>query len=509
MVRLRCPICGWEQKGDSPTVCARDSCGVGLLRTENRLRPRTFQLVNHFSLCVLPFSFADPEGQPVLDRLLASSRWKERIFSLSNAADVERTEYFLPYIRRFLFPGLDKAAPRSAKEGTCWHFDFDLARLGTVTPAGLPLELHAHDNRKNLDYLYPLMLEKVELLVFRYRVGFLIFQYQNSETGATLFDQMDALVYLRTLAPLYPGFQMPDLAAGPHRYRMPGLLRYLLAEFAADPVPPAPQEVRAAAPLPVKPIYDDRMMVYTFSCLDRDTILEDVERSDALLRRAAILSFNPESTTRPHDAPRTRGKDDWLQERRQGFSKDGGMLVVFDTDRFHNRFLGVYQRTYYFDIFILAALQRVTLLTLFESFSDIQTLITGSSASRKLLRRVRRDLLLFKNQCWFSQITNRERGLVLWRRWKKVFETPTLLREVNDQSEELDTYLRARHRERIEWLVKLGSFLAAAIPIVYGLERFLGTGEWVSNLRLVLIPALILGTAIFGWFVVVRQSEDA
>ena len=85
--------------------------------------------------------------------------------------------------------------------------------------------------------------------------------------------------------------------------------------------------------------------------------------------------------------------------RWEGFSKDGGSLVVFNTDAYHERYAGVYQGTYYFDVFLLAALQRVTLLTLFERLADIQALTRGGGASRRRLRRVRRDLLLFKNQC--------------------------------------------------------------------------------------------------------------
>jgi hypothetical protein len=150
----------------------------------------------------------------------------------------------------------------------------------------------------------------------------------------------------------------------------------------------------------------------------------------------------------------------------------------------------------------------VTLLALFDRFSDIRRLITGSGASRELLRRVRRDLLLFKNQCWFSQITNRERGLVLWKKWQKVFETRTLLKEVNEQSEELNAYLQARHRERMEWLVRIGSFLAAAVPIIFGLDQVLGQQGWVSSLRWWLFAALAVGAALFAYLVVFRQPED-
>ncbi len=285
---------------------------------------------------------------------------------------------------------------------------------------------------------------------------------------------------------------------------MSELLPYLLAEFGAESAPRTMVSVGAA--LPVKPSYDDRMMVYTFSCIDRESALPDERRCRALLRRSAIVNFTRDATSLPEDVEEEHGE--WLRARWQSFSKDGGSLVVFNTDRFHARFLGGYHRTYYFDIFLLAALQRVTLLTLFESFSDIHRLITGSSASRKLLRGVRRDLLLFKNQCWFSQITNRERGLVLWKKWQRVFETRELLREVNEQSEELNSYLQNRYRERIEGLVRLGSFLAAVVPTVLGLERFLGAEEWVSNLRWSLLAVLAVGSLGFGWYVLFKQRDE-
>src|SRR5262249_15758048 len=143
---------------------------------------------------------------------------------------------------------------------------------------------------------------------------------------------------------------------------------YLLAELSRGAVPEAPAEA-PASPLPVKPAYEDRTMVYAFSCLEKDSALAGARQSEALLRRASVVNLDPGETTRPQDAIREQEGDTWLQSRWRGFSKDGGVLVVFDTDRFHGRFLGVYQRTYYFDIFLLSALQRVTLLTLFEAFS--------------------------------------------------------------------------------------------------------------------------------------------
>jgi hypothetical protein len=508
----RCPLCGLEQDLAAPAICPRPSCGVELRPgSPERHKVRTFRLVGDYSLCVLPFTFTEQDGLPLPQRLTRLGRWRERTFSLDNQEDVDRTEYFLPYIRRFLFPSLfakQTEDDKDVQKPTCWHFVFDLHNLGSTSKEGLPLRLVGHDTRKRLNVEQTLLLESIQMIVFGYRVGFLLFRFRGTEPDATFFDQMEALEYLRTIAPLYRGFQMPELVAGSARYHMRTLLPYLLAEFSpTDSAPAAPVGEGQPTTLSVKPTFDDRMMVYAFSCLDKETVLADPRRCQSLLERYSIIGFDPKDVSRPR-GEFDPDQDAWVQARWQSFTKDGGMLVVFNTDRYHSQFMGVYFGTYYFDIFLLAALQRVTLLSLFDQFSDIQHLIAGSASSRKLLRRVRRDLLLFKNQCSFSQITNRARGLTLWKKWRKVFETRTLLREVNEQSEELNTYLQARYRERIEWLVRIGGFLAAAIPIIFGLDRFIGQHEWLPNLRWALLTLMIAGAAVVAYFFVFRQRDE-
>src|SRR5262249_52426581 len=159
--------------------------------------------------------------------LLRAGRWKERLFSLDDPDDVDRTEYFLPYIRRFLFPSLFANKPAEKTDGgegeteqntrkqTCWHFTFDLAKLGAVNgEKGLPLTLRGKHLPKNMNIEHRLVLESIDLIVFSYRVAFLIFRFRGTEPGVTYFDQMEALNYLRTIAPLYRDFEMPELVTG-------------------------------------------------------------------------------------------------------------------------------------------------------------------------------------------------------------------------------------------------------------------------------------------------------
>ncbi len=509
---LRCPVCSAElidvDTSQGGFCCPRRYCGVTIRLAEGEPHVETFKLANHYSICVLPFSFPDHETAEYVERLERSTRWQRQKFSVDNQDDVDRMEYFLPYIRNFLFPGANTdSTPDDLADATCHRWTFDLSEL-SGSRRGLRFRFDCVDSRKNASFSWNMFLDDAELLLFSYRVGFLILRFRCADDEATFFDQMSSLNYLRPIAPLYKGFEMPKITTNDQTCRMPQLLAYLLAELQHGRVPTSPASVPAKVQLPVRPIFDDRMMVYTFSCVRKDTCLEDPEQCERLLRRGTVIHFDE------GDGPPDKAEDQedptkaWLRKRWQGFSKEGTCLVAFDTDRFHERFLGVYHGTYYFDIFLLAILQRVTLLTLYERLSSISAL-TGEAYSRRNLRRVRRDLLLFKNQCCFSQITNRERGLVLWRRWQQIFENSTLLQEVNDQSGELDNYLQNRMRERIERLFRLGGFLAASIPLVLGLDVVLPPEDypWVETLRYVVLLTLLLGSGLFAFFLFFRQRE--
>ncbi len=523
----RCPICTTDLTDILPTTpeiqfsCPRSYCGVSLyLDDAHRLQIATFRLVDHYSQCVLPFSFVDTSLDDVLTRLERSPRWAEETFEGDDEDTADRVDYFLPYIRQFLFPKarrlvgqyIDRAMTEqtsgSSSVTSCRHWNFDLAQLGDLQDGKLPFQFDCVAGRNKVAHSWPMLLEGAKLILFGYRVGFLILRFQCASPAATLFDQMNSMNYLRPIMPLHRDFEMGVLTLNEAKVVMPQLLAYFLADFKSAFVPTHPSAITLPTSLPVQPTYDDRMMVHTFSCIDKETSLENCDQAEKLLNRATIIHFDP-PTTPDHLEPGQDPEKMWFRERRQGFSKEGTCLVVFDSDKYHEQFLGSYHATYYFDVFLLATLQRVTLLTLYGQLSTISSLTTGAK-NRRTLRRILRDLLLFKNQCCFSQITNRERGLELWRRWQEAFENKTLLKEVNDQAAELNTYLQGRSRERMENLLRAGGFVAASIPIILGLGVFLpeqGENQWGFTLRWLLLLAVILGSGLFVLFSMFRERE--
>ena len=518
---LKCPTCGGslekheripKSANDESIYCSRTWCGVQICSDDNsELYVRTFRLSNHYSLFLLPFAFRDAEDESAFQRLKSSSRWKRKRFSMDDPEDVDRTEYFLPYARRFLYPSLYQSKQQEEKhelQPTCQHYEFDLSLIGNVDEKGIPFSLYGDDDRKKISYRHEMTLESVSLMLFNYRVGFLILRVQNTDPRVNFFQQMDAAFYCRLIAPLYRGFDMPNLKMKEHDIEMPHLCSFLLGEFSSSgPVSLSSKQQITKSDLPVKALYDDRMMVYTFSCINKKMVLPDLDRCQRLLEKHVLVNFDDEATLPVGKSEAEDAAKAWLNQRWRGFSKDGGSMAVFNSYRYHEEFLGVYFASYYLDIFLLAALQRVTLLLLFERLSDIEALTTGSFGNSRMLKRVRKDLLLFKNQSWFSQLTNRERGLVLWKKWQRVFENRVLMEEVNEQSKELEAYLQSKTREKVEWGLRLGGFMATAIPAILGMEVVFGKQPWLPTARWIMLLSLVFGTGIFAWFILFKKED--
>ena len=67
-----------------------------------------------------------------------------------------------------------------------------MARLGGG-PKGVDLTLRFRDDRKKVSYVHALRLVKAELILFSYRVGFLVLGVECLDHGATYFDQMNVV----------------------------------------------------------------------------------------------------------------------------------------------------------------------------------------------------------------------------------------------------------------------------------------------------------------------------
>ena len=456
-------------------------------------------LATHASLLVLPFGFED--FQDTSERLEAASRWRPVTFDPDDPVDRERTAYFLPYVRRFWFPSTDRTP---SMEPPCRRWRFDRSALGPDLH-DLSGTLTGKDCVEVEDFSGTLRIASVELVAFSFEVGFLILECDFG-SGATYREQMVALGMARLLEPLFLDYPMPVWTVGGRPTHLRQWAAFFLAEFGPQAAK-LPTEPDAAAALPVRLIYDDRMLVYAYSGLATAGIdeVEQLPDRGRTLNRWTTVPFEDADLHRQRQA-RSENVNRWLRVRLDGFGKDGAVSVAHAVTDFETRFLPLYHRTYYFDVFLLALLQRVTLILLSERLSDIDSLTTGSAAGRRKLARLRRDLLRFKNQCCFTQITLRDKGMELWKRWQGVFENGGLLAEVNEQSGELEDYLQTRSRERFETLARVGGFLVAAVPAVFGLDAAFGDAPWVVTAKWTTLTLLLVGSGLFALWTLLKRD---
>lgn len=458
----------------------------------------SLRLADHFTIAVLPFGI--DRGDEKIAALGNSGRWRSRVFRPGDPEDAERSGYFLPYIRRLLFP-----AAGETRRASCRRYLFDWSSLGGEFADGLDGVIAGKEPRDNEEFAVPVRLPRAELMLFPFDVGFLVMDFRCAGGAATYADQMVAGNALRLFAPLFLGHELPTWRVGERRFHTPQLIAALLAELGGGPAP-LPSSPDADAAVPVQLVHDDRMLLWTFSCLGKGDIPDDLFAAQLYLRRGSVVPLD-RACLEKADQARERSLRAFQAVRLEGSSKDGGCLVAFNNEPFDETYLGLYQRTYYFDVFLLAVIQRVTLLKFYERLSDIDNLTQMNRHGRRRVRRLRHDLLMFKNQCCFSQITQREKGLVLWRRWQATFENDTLLGEVNDQSAELESYLGSIYRDRVEWLMRLAGVLAAVLPAVLALDAILGDADWVSRLRRWLLVAVMTFSGIAAVWIFLRKPK--
>lgn len=132
-----------------------------------------------------------------------------------------------------------------------------------------------------------------------------------------------------------------------------------------------------------------------------------------------------------------------------GFSKSGGAVICTPdhkvlSDKYIRNQVNTF-KTIYYEIFLFSLHQRLSLLRL-------ENLLSKYDGRNKTghLGKLRRQMMNFVTQGWFSQITEDEVGQEIYRRWQSVFECEKLYEEVLQQIESVDEYKNSRKSQLYE-----------------------------------------------------------
>ena len=90
-------------------------------------------------------------------------------------------------------------------------------------------------------------------------------------------------------------------------------------------------------------------------------------------------------------------------------------------------------------------------------------------SSKKIVSRLREDILDFFNRYMFNQVSNYSIGNEIWRKWQEVLEIDGMFGQVHQELAEMDEYLKSLRQERMDKAVAYATFLLIPVSVITGI----------------------------------------
>jgi hypothetical protein len=489
---------------------------------------RRSTLPRHFVRLVYPFLHDLHRDSPSrARRAFLDGRWQHWWAPLGDdelLRTLDSTYFFLPYLREVLFP--ETAAflsdePRSelteARDAARRRPAELLPNLGqdgvvhlTLAPVVLG-ELARGTLRQErgdqVTFEGPFRLVAVDALLFPGGVGFLVLGAQADREPLTARDLNDYLYHLRQIhaprlewtLPTWRFAAPPGGApmAGPPECTARDLIDYLVQELTPLPAvtPPAATLADflrpAARPRPrwtatrEGQVYGQYFRLFAYACLPAAPAPEapgapgpapawqrlGFESPQQLtLYELATVSVVGETDYAPHPARIRTILDDHLVALWAGWQalvlRDNVVFLGLAPSPFNLEALPHNVESDYFPLYLLALYQKVRLSLLQgELIRRDSRLLESAKGARALWR----EFVLFTNRFWFSEVTDRQQGGFIYRRFQRGLETLALYDEVSAEARDLEKYYSDREQRWTNSLLFVITFFGLPIGLVVSL----------------------------------------
>lgn len=393
----------------------------------------------HYTYFIYPFLVSQNKYNGFIKKIIGDSdKWKINI--RSNSVDLSTHAYFLPYVKKFLFPTLywSQSLKDQFPELSILKKVEIVSRLSCVN-----FDYIFDDNHDNRSYRFEksdisFEFSKIELICFEPGICFLLFKTQiDTRENVYSDDILDFNYKFRTINPKYLKKKKTEgISLSNQDFKD-------LDDFTSfiDRLLYGYEDVEK------ENIYFDRLFTYSFMCIDESEWNEKRELNDIINEFYKFLYVLP-SDYGSTFAPDFKGVKENTYSRWKysiyGFSREACVLFSSEKESFNCVKLPRYFESMYFYIFILAFFQRISLIL----FS--QELMTGG---KKNIEDLKSRFTKFTHFSWFSQITNSEQGMDIWKKWQRAFELPLLFDEVQKEYAEYYDFTVAQGQERINTLL--------------------------------------------------------
>lgn len=407
--------------------------------------------------------------------LLQDRNWKLKINQ--QKSDESMYNFFLPYMRKFLFPTIFwndydikqfKKMKLKDKVGivsqmSCVEFEYNLQniKMGTMNTREY--------GKIKFD------ISDIRIICFASGICFIDIKAQIDEKSEFIdFDKvLDFNNNFRSLTPrAINRVKNKNVISGNNINRIEDIaifINSLVASYETNDI---------------EKIYYDKMFVYSYVSVD-----DWKELSDFTLFKNDFLKFQYVANSKK-DLQYIDDKE--VQDLRYsrweysmfGFSRESGVVFASDREKYNVTMLPYDFENRYFYIMLLAFYHRLSLI------SFLQDIIKKDKTKVKDLNE---ELTKFTHFSWFSEITNSDYGMAMWKKWKKAFELDKLYEEVHKEYSEYYESVVASGQDKINILLILLYTISVLFTGLQILTNFFKVNlVWLEPMVIVLMVITIL-----------------
>ncbi len=439
---------------------------------------------------IYPFVVEEKEYNGFLGSILGHPKdWTLYVHNYDT--DKESYDFFLPYMKRFLFPTLFwtsqyqkqfklmslKKKVNNISKLSCVTFEYQLSNIKNGT-----ISTNRHYNTINFD------ISSIKLIVFKGGICFLDIKTEIEETDEFI-DFNTLLDFNCSFRKLTPRgiLNLSDISKMKARNidkieNIAMFINSIISGFETKDI---------------EKMYYDKMFTYSYACIDDWKNEKDFEKikNDFLKFQYVLGSKNSAIFNK-----NCKSLDDNMYSRWQysmfGFTKESGVVLVSDKENYNITKMPYNFEKKYMYMFLLAAYQRIMLINFSQDLAK-----KDKSMARKLNNRFNK----FTHFSWFSQITNSENGMEIWQNWIKAFRLKELFEEVHKEYLEYYDFVRASGQDRFNLVLMLTyvvNILFSGISLLSSIFNF--RQHWLAP---IITCLMILGVTSYPIYLVGRWMK--
>lgn len=426
-----------------------------------------------------PFVIEDGKYTDFIESILGKTKeWTLTIHQYKS--DEESYDFFLPYMRKFLFPTLfwDKDYIKKFKKGGTFRKSLALSKLSCITFKYNLSRIKRGSITDNDGKLINFDISDIRIICFEGGICFIDFKTQIDDKSELInFDQiLDFNHYFRNLTPRIRGNSSNRIVENSKSVNIPKFIKEITSQFESKSFDKT---------------YYDKMFTYSYVCVDDwekekdfENMKNDFYKFQYVMHSKSSAVFN-KNCDKLNDNTYSR----W-QYSMFGFSRESGVVFVSDKEKYDITRMPYNFEKRYLYMLLIALYQRISLINFSQDLMK---------QDKTAVKKLKKKLTQFTNSSWFGQITNSEHGMDIWKIWQDSFGLPELYDEVHKEYLEYYDFVVSNGQSRISTIL----MLFYIINIIFSGIQMLTNVINLEDVQLYIIIAMVFCALSYPTYLIV------